>query len=198
MENPIGLGGITLVLAAVVWLVVFVPGFSKRSQLREATSLVRSDTAKAKKAAGYTPDERLGRLLATQRGFSLLFALTFLGAIATAIAAIADSAWWLGFYPLLTVSIFSLLIQRAAGVQAAKLASARHSARQDVRSQAAKRRPESAADREWTPNPLPAPLNQPKIGEIAAPSADVIAITRPSNSLQANDIDAILARRRAI
>lgn len=187
-----------MVLAAVVWLVVFVPGFSKRSQLREASSLVRSDTKRAKKAAGYSPDERLERLLATQKGFSLLFGLTFLGAIAAAVAATVDSTWWFGFYPLIVLSMFSLLIQRAAGVQAAKLASARHSVRQDVRSQASKRRPENTADREWSPNPLPAPLNQPRIGEIAAPSAEVISITRPKNSLQANDIDAILARRRAI
>ena len=198
MENSIGLGGITLVIAAVVWLVVFVPGFSRRSQLREASSLVRSDAKRTKKAAGYSQDERLSRLLATQKGFSLLFAFSFLGAIASAVAAVTESSWWFGFYPLLLISILSIFIQRAAGNQAAKLAAARHSAKQSVRQQASKRRVENVVDREWTPTPLPAPLNQPKIGEIAAPSADVIAISRPSQTLAADELNAILARRRAI
>jgi hypothetical protein len=48
------------------------------------------------------------------------------------------------------------------------------------------------------PNPIPAPLNQPKVGEIANNLADVIEIQRPANPLAAKDLDAILARRRAI
>jgi len=38
MENSASLGGITLVLAAVVWLFIFVPGYAKRSQIKETTN----------------------------------------------------------------------------------------------------------------------------------------------------------------
>lgn len=198
MENTIGLGGITLVVAAIVWLVIFVPGFTKRSEIRATTSIVKTDAKQAKKATAISQDERLSRLIRTQRGFSVLFGLSTLGMIASAIATTVDSIWWTGVVLLGISASLCMLIQRAAGVHAARIATIRHSNNQAVRSQASKKRPEAVSSREWTPNPLPAPLNQPKIGEIAAPLAEIIEIDRPRPTLKGSEIDAIMARRRAI
>jgi hypothetical protein len=197
MESSVGLGGITLVLAAVVWLLIFVPGYAKRSQLRETTTLVRKEHRALKRAAGLSNDERMHRLINTQRGFSVLFGLALLGVIACAVAAVSDGAWWFGFYASSITAILALLIQRAAGKSAAALATARHRSKlasRDVASRTTAR----AANRDWTPNPLPEPLNRPLSGEIATPLADVIAIAKPKTKLTGSEIDAILARRRAI
>ena len=197
MGNSIGLGGISLVIAAVVWLLIFVPGYANRSQLKASEQLVRTEAKVAKRLAPITADQRLRRLLNTQRGFSVLFGLGFLGAIATALAAATDGFWWVAFSVITPVTILALFVQRAAGQQAAKLAAQRHRERAAVldRSKRQVRKPES---REWTPNRLPAPLTTNQIGELSAPLADVIEIQNPKKALTSSEIDAILARRRAI
>jgi hypothetical protein len=197
MGSSVGLGGITLVLAAVVWLLIFVPGYAKRSQLKETTNLVKKQHRAAQANLPLTPDERLTRLINTQRGFSVLFGLMLLAAIASAVAAISDGAWWFGFFAAGLVGIVALFIQRAAGNQAAALAAGRHRSKQAVRDSAKQTiaRPES---RDWTPNRIPAPLQQPQQGELAMPLAEVIDIKVPKNKLTGSEIDAILARRRAI
>lgn len=196
MGNSIGLGGISLVVAAVVWLLVFVPGYANRSQLKASEQMVRAEVRQARLAQPLAPDQRLRRLLNTQRGFSVLFGLSFLVAIAAALAAVSDGIWWIAFAVAGTTAFLALLIQRAAGTQAAKLAAQRHrqrsAARDSVKRQA---KPQS---REWTPNRLPAPLTTNQIGELSAPLADVIEIQNPKRSLTSSEIDAILARRRAI
>lgn len=197
MENPVGLGGITLVVAAVVWLAIFVPGFTKRSEIRANSSLVRKDVKRAAVSQPLTPDEQLRRLINTQRGFSVLFAMFLIGSIATAIAAVAEGAWWIGFGVLATLTLLSLLISRAAGNRAGQLASNRHRSRQQARKQATVRRPQPE-NRDWSPNPIPAPLNRPQVGELNDNFAEVVEIGKQQNAWASKDLDAILARRRAI
>jgi hypothetical protein len=189
-----GLGGITLIVAAVVWLLIFVPGYAARSQLKEASKIVKADVRAQAKAQGLTVDEKIRRLINTQRGFSVMFALFTLGAVASAVAAISDGAWWFGFYPAALLGLFSLFVQRAAGKQAAALAVSKHRSKAASRSQA-NRQLNRVENREWTPSPLPQPLNQPKIGELSAPLAEVVSIEQRFSS---SELDAILARRRAI
>jgi lysozyme family protein len=194
--NSIGLGGISLVVAAVVWLLIFVPGYANRSQLKASEQMVRAEVRQARRAQPLTAEQRLRRLLNTQRGFSVLFGLSLLGAIATGLAAISDGIWWFAFALATTVATVSLVTQRAAGNQAAKLAAQRHRERAAVRDRTQRQaKPQS---REWTPNRLPAPLATNQIGELSAPLADVIEIQNPKRSLTSSEIDAILARRRAI
>lgn len=196
MGNSIGLGGISLVVAAVVWLLIFVPGYANRSQLKASEQMVRAEAKVARLAQPLSADQRLRRLLNTQRGFSVLFGLSLLVVIATALAAISDGIWWFAFAVAGVIATLSLLIQRAAGNQAAKLAAQRHRQRAAVRDSAQRQaKPQS---REWTPNRLPAPLATNQIGELSAPLADVIEIQNPKRSLTSSEIDAILARRRAI
>ena len=198
MENSAGLGGISLVLAAVVWLFIFVPGYTKRSQIKETTKLIQSARRTQEKSRVQTDDDRLRRLISTQRGFSVIFMLSALAALASVVAATAQNSWWFGFAVALTLSFASLFIQRAAASQAAKLAGNIHRARQRVRASASKSQAQIVKDRQWSPNPLPTPMPEVRKGELVQPLAEVIEISSPKKSLAAKEIDEILARRRAI
>ncbi|MEY4409993.1 MAG: hypothetical protein RLZ99_466 [Actinomycetota bacterium] len=192
-----GLGGITLVVAAVVWLAIFVPGFSKRSEIRANSSIVKRDVKMARQAAPLSADERLNRLVNTQRSFSVLFALFLIGSVSSAVAATANAGWWLSTGLTGALAIFSILVSRAASAQAAAIASKLHRTRQEVRKKASSQRP-VVENRSWEPNPIPAPLNQPKVGELVNNLAEVVEIQRPENVFDGKELDAILARRRAI
>jgi hypothetical protein len=199
MEFPVGLGGVTLVIVAVIWLLVFVPGYTQRSQITETAKYVIQQQREADRKIPMSKDEQLRRLINTQRGFSVLFGLFVLGAIALWIAAVPNQS----LFPLaavaLALALGSLLVSRAAANQAAKLAGALHARRLEVRSKASKALSNSIDRREWTPNPLPAPLaSLPKTEPEAAPMADVIQISLPKRVLTGSEIDQILARRRAI
>ena len=192
-----GLGGITLVVAAIVWLAIFVPGFSKRSELRANSSIVKRDAKVAQAKVPMTADQKLNRLVNTQRFFSVLFAMFLIGSISAALAATANAGWLALSIAVGILAILSILVSRAASVQATALASKLHRTRQEVRKKASTKRP-LLENRDWAPNPIPAPLNQPKVGELVNNLADVVEIQRPANILQSKELDAILARRRAI
>ena len=198
MENSAGLGGIALVLAAVVWLFIFVPGYTKRSQINETTKLIQAARRTEEKSRVPTDDDRLRRLLSTQRGFSIIFILATLASIASVVAATAQNSWWFGFAIALPLSFASLFIQRAAANQAAKLAGNIHRSRQRVRANASKSQTKIAKDRQWSPNPLSKPMTEARKGELLLPLAEVIEISAPKKSLASKEIDEILARRRAI
>jgi len=198
MENSVGLGGITLVLAAVVWLFIFVPGYAKRSQIKETTNLVRIATRAEEKSRVLTEDDRLRRLISTQRSFSIVFILATFAALALLVAATAENSLWFGFVIAAITSIASLFIQRAAANQAARLAGNIHRTRQQVRANASNTQVRIAKDRLWSPNPLPLPLPQVRKGELVQPLAEVIEISAPKKSWASKEIDEILARRRAI
>jgi hypothetical protein len=197
MENSVGLGGITLVVAAIVWLAIFVPGFSKRSELKANSSIVKRDVKIAQAQTPMTVDEKLNRLVNTQRFFSVLFALFLIGSIAAGLAATVNAGWWTAFGASTIFALLSILVSRAASVQATAIASKLHRTRQEVRKKASSQRP-VIEDRAWVPNPIPAPLNQPRVGELVDNLADVVEIQRPENVFDSKELDAILARRRAI
>lgn len=195
MDLPVGLGGVTLVIAAIVWLIIFVPGYTQRAQLKATTSLMRKEAREVNRNRVLTDHDRLARLLATQRGFSVLFALFLLGLIAAAMSAAVDSSFWFLAAAAGVFSTLSLLVSRAAASQAQAIAKRLHKSRQDVRSRAARAR---ARSREWSPNPLPEPLAKRSNLLEEKPVADVIDISKPRRVLASKDIDEILARRRAI
>ncbi len=186
-----------MVVAAIVWLAIFVPGFSKRSKRKANSSVVRRDVKIARAQTPMTADEKLNRLVNTQRFFSVLFALFLIGSIASGVAAAGNAGWLAATVVTALFAVFSILVSRAASVQATAVASKLHKTRQEVRKQAASKRP-TIEDRTWVPNPIPAPLNQPKVGELVDNLADVVEIQRPENIFDSKELDAILARRRAI
>lgn len=198
MEFPVGLGGVTLVAAAVIWLLVFVPGFTQRSQITETSKYVIQQQREADKKIPMTKDEQLRRLINTQRGFSVVFGISFLAAAGLWIYQVANPGFTLLAGLVTVVAVGALILSRAAGQQASRIAASMHANRVSVRSKAAKAM--SRQDRrEWTPNPLPAPLaSLPKAEQISEPMADVIQISAPKKVLSGSEIDQILARRRAI
>lgn len=197
MEFPVGLGGVTLVIAALVWLIAFVPGYAQKSQIEETSKFVRQQHKESLKAEPITKDDQLRRLLNTQRGFALLFAAAFIGTATLGFIAISNqSLVWISVLTG-TVALLSLMVSRAAAKAATKLASDLHRNRVQVRSKA--QRNMQSQTREWTPNPLPAPLaSLPKLEPIEAPIAEVISIDKPRKVFSGSEIDQILARRRAI
>lgn len=198
MNNSVGLGGLTLLIAAVVWLLIFVPGYTKRSQIRETTNVVKSAAKQAASNQPLSADQRLRRLVNTQRTFSIVFLLGAIGAIASALAALTENSWWFGFALALLISLAGLFIQRAAANQAAAIASKLHRNRQQVRRSAARNQLSNLRSKEWSPNPIPAPMAPLKTGELVQPLAEVINIEKPKPGLASKEIDEILARRRAI
>ncbi len=199
MEFPVGLGGVALVVAAVVWLLVFVPGFTQRSQISETSKYVIQQQREADRKIPMTKDEQLRRLINTQRSFSVVFGLSFLAAVGLWVALVANPTLIVFATVLSVLSLASLMLSRAAANQAAKIANAMHSRRLEVRSKASTAMASAADRRGWTPNPLPAPLASiPKSEPEVTQMADVIHISQPKRVLTGSEIDQILARRRAI
>jgi hypothetical protein len=198
MEIPVGLGGITLLVLAVLWLVIFVPGLSKRSQIKEASHIAQSEIIRQREITKVTPKDQLRRLINTQRVFSALFGLFALFTVSAAIGSALEGGWWLAFWPNLLLTLFFLFVQRAAGKRANQLATALYRSRQSVRHSAQRHAPKNQVSREWMPNHLPSPMKSSTEGEMLEPIAQVIAIAKPKTLMSSAEIDAILARRRAI
>jgi len=199
MEFPVGLGGVTLVVAAIVWLAAFVPGFTQRSQITETSKFVKQQQQESNRLIPMTKDEQLSRLINTQRIFSVLFGMLLLSSLALWVMTTVNSGLVAAAIFTSLLSGLSLLVSRAAARKAASLASSLHRTRLQVRAKANKKVPNSAKSREWTPNTLPTPLaNLPKQESSTQPIAEVISISKPRKNLSGSEIDQILARRRAI
>lgn len=196
MNNPAGFGGILLLIAAVAWLVVFVPGYSSRAQLSARTSMVRRAQKQQSKNIPLTPQQRLIRLTNTQRTFSVLFALLLITAISLGVSSAVGQLPWFGSAISFVAAVLALAVSRAAARAAGALAQSIYSNRERIRNTAARKVAQSPS-RDWAPNPLPAPLaaNVPKREE---KMAEVINITAPARSISSRELDEILARRRAI
>lgn len=200
MNFPTGLGGVTLIVIAVVWLLVFVPGWSKRSEVKAATQTVNREVKAARKGIALTNEARVARLIVTQRVFTFLF----IAAAVSSVLAFANSAAGLVFIGLgsssALVALLSLLVRTAASKALRTMVASLNSKRQLSRERAFKQLLKNAEPvRAWTPNPLPAPLQIDRTGELLTPDADVIEIKNAQkNNFDTQDLNAILQRRRAI
>ena len=192
-----GMGGVLLVIAAVVWLMVFVPGWAKRGEIVAAAKNVNEQIKAERKLQQSSPQFRLNRLVMTQRIFSVLFLLLLLAGVTTGLLAGANSSPWILSITLSAFSVLSLLVARAAARQAAQVAHNIYSARQQVRSSASNAIKKAVNTKEWTPISIPDPLSK-KHSESAPDVAEVIDISKPRRMMTSKEIDEILARRRAI
>ncbi len=192
-----GMGGVLLVIAAVVWLMVFVPGWAKRGEIVAAAKNVNEQIKAERKSQQSSPQFRLNRLVMTQRIFSVLFLLLFIAGVTTGLLAGANSSPWILSITLSAFSVLSLLVARAAARQAAQVAHNIYSARQQVRSSASNAIKKAVNTKEWTPISIPDPLSK-KHSESAPDVAEVIDISKPRRMMTSKEIDEILARRRAI
>jgi hypothetical protein len=193
MSSPASWGGILLVVAAIVWLIIFVPGYTQRSQLSATTQMLRREAKAFKKSLPVTPQERLGRLINTQRAFSVFFLLGLIGSVATWFLLTPTGNW----APTIGLAVFalaSLAVSQAAAGQATAIARGLHQSRQEVRKSAARAARKNLG---WTPNPLPEPLSKaPEKPKEAG--AQIIDISVSRRVITSKEIDEIMARRRAI
>ncbi len=194
MNSPVGMGGVLLVVAAVIWLLVFVPGYAKRGELIATAKNIREQARQERAQEQSTPQSRLDRLVITQRIFSILFLLLLITAVT--IGATASSSWILSI-TLGAVSLLALTVSRLAAKEASKIAHTIYNARQNVRSSASRVTGMARNNKEWTPTQLPDPLSKSQ-SDSAPVVAEVIDITKPRRMMTSKEIDEILARRRAI
>jgi hypothetical protein len=97
------------------------------------------------------------------------------------------------------IALLALLVSRAAANAASSLAGKLHSNRLAVRAKASRSSNQTSVSRDWTPNPIPAPLSARELPEVVEIKiADVIEISKQRRTLSSSEIDQILARRRAI
>jgi hypothetical protein len=197
------IGGVALILAALVWLAVFVPGWARRSELRQISSTMSRVSKDAERSQPPTRNARISRLLATKRSFGAITVVSWLAAAALATFGLS-SAWVIAAVAVL--GFLAILVSRAAAGQADRLLEKNYETRQLTR-ESVSRRLESRvrADSGWTPNPLPAPLAVARRGEMIAPDAEILPFVQPAQtaepvtqSLNSADIVEILRRRRAI
>ncbi len=200
MNFPTGLGGVTLIVIAVVWLLVFVPGWSKRSEVRQATETINREVRAQKRAVAPSSESRVARLINTRRLFTFLF-LCFASASGVLIANFAQGLVFIGLGAASALlAIACVAIRIAATKQLNGLVNSLNSKRQISRERAYQQLAQHTETvRQWTPNPLPAPLQIDRTGELLAPDADVIELKNaPKKNFDTQDLNAILQRRRAI
>jgi uncharacterized membrane protein len=197
MNTPVGMGGVLLVVAAIVWLMVFVPGYAKRGELIATAKNIQEQAKKEREIEQSSPQQRLDRLVRTQRIFSVLFVLLFITAVTSGLLAGGNLGLWILSITSGAISLLSLGVTRLAAKEASKIAHTIHSNRQSARSSAAKAVAKAQNASGWTPNQLPDPLSKSQ-SDSSPEVADVIDISKPRRMMTSKEIDEILARRRAI
>lgn len=214
MEFGSGFGGIALIILAAVWLLIFVPGWAKRSQIAANPDLV-NDYLPSTTVRQIARTSQLDRLMRTRRIFSLI--------LFSALVAIAG---WFALPPVSTLGTWFVIVASVIALAATVMLIAankttRHLAVKRIATRNAVRdriqqtlpvRPSTQVDSHdvseqsgWQPNPLPAPLSAAKVGALITPRvADVIPIkAQEENSEQpvsrpSIELDEIMRRRRVI
>jgi len=197
------IGGVALILAALVWLAVFVPGWARRSELKQISSTMSRVSKDAERSQPPTRNARISRLLATKRSFGAITLASWLAAAVLATLGLAG-AWAIA--TLVVLGLLAILVSRAAAGQADRLLEKNYETRQRTRESVSKRlENRGRVESGWTPNPLPAPLAVARRGEMIAPDAEILPFVNPAQtaepvtqSLNSADIAEILRRRRAI
>jgi hypothetical protein len=191
------IGGIALILAALVWLMVFVPSWARRSELK-----AREQNAKRYTRAAAGATTRHTKLLRTRATFALVSASAIIGSSTALYFQLIPGAVGASF---IIAGAVAALVASAANRALTKLLASNYESRQLNREQVSRRLEQNHPVNEgWTPNPLPQPLNTAKRGELIAPSAEIIQFTSvrqsepQTQSLNSAEIVEILKRRRAI
>lgn len=214
-------GGLMLVGAAALWLVVFIPGWVKRNevrQIRRAKNMSsKAELRNAKQIAsvqgGTKTASRSSRLATTRRLTGTLSVTATLTALALAFAALTTPAFWVGFAIAATFALITATISlRAAQSQASLLETSARSRGETAARLSYKMRVEAVAasleaatqvdPRAWERRPLPDQLVP--VGELQLPeSAEVIEISSVAKVEQApeftsEDLNEIMRRRRSV
>lgn len=210
------LGGISLMLLAILWLAVFVPQWAKRAQ--EDESAPKRDRSKLGNSipVGLSALEmQMWRLRSTRRGMGLL---SLSAAFSAIVLGLLLGGTLLVFLAWITaaVSVLSGVLALAASRRLVVLAVQNSSVMTQRLSQISKAPVFSAKTtplprREWERPAIPKPITKQPVGELVMRGSKIVPIVdpvAPSQPAQAQDsktsaeidsglIDEILRRRRA-
>lgn len=210
-----------LVGAAALWLIVFIPGWVKRNEVRQIrraknmSSKVELRNAKQLAAAQGVLKiaSRSARLATTRRLTGTVSVLAATASVALAFAAVSLPVLWVSFAISATIALIAATISlRAAQSQASLLETSARSRGETAARLSYKLRVETIAasleaatqvdPRAWERRPLPDQLVP--IGELQLPaSAEVIDISSVGKVEQqadftSEDLNEIMRRRRSV
>ena len=210
------LGGLSLMLLAILWLAVFVPQWAKKAQEDEPTSRVLRADSRSSTPAGLSPLElQMWRLRSTRKNMGLISLSTAFSAI---VLGLLLGGTFLFFISWITaaVSLLSGLLALAANRRLVVLAVQNSSVMTQRMYQISKTPVFSAKttplpNRSWERPAIPKPINKKPVGEIVMRGAKIVPLVdpvpppkpiaaqepKPASEIDSGLIDEILRRRRA-
>lgn len=211
------IGGITLMLLAVVWLAVFVPQWANRAQ-EPSKSESRISNRTQQTGAKFSPQElqllRLTRTRAQMGSVGVSGAFVWIGLFFLVSGTPVGFVLW----PVGLVVVMATLLSIAAHRRLLVFAGSSGSRRQERLSASSQAtnvtlRATPLPRRGWEPNPMPKPLQERQVGELVMRGAKIVPLTEVSSSAETQgnqstervsgpetasiQIDEILRRRRA-
>jgi hypothetical protein len=218
MDQSAALGGLMMLVIAVLWVVVFIPSwFQNRVEAERyahASSGLKPQVENTKISVNEPvasrlrlATERSRRLRRTKNTMSVLAALIILGSATLAFFALQTPLIFVAIGLGMLVGLFALLVAIKASSELNKTLIKVAQSKTELTASLAKTWREAilpsidaeSDSRAWTPNPLPSPAYKSRIGELEIPN--VASVTEISNSRKNFDtqeqINTILKKRRA-
>jgi hypothetical protein len=218
MDQSAALGGLMMLVIAVLWVVVFIPSwFQNRvdaerfaQESKGLNSGVRPEKISANLPVASKlrlATERSRKLRRTKNTMSVLATLTILGSVTLAFFAFQNPLLFVAIGFGMLVGLFALLLAIKASSELNKTLIRVAQSKTELTASLAKTWREAilpsidaeSDSRAWTPNPLPSPAYKSRIGELEIPT--VASVTEISNSRKNFDtqkqINTILKKRRA-
>ncbi|MFM7013957.1 MAG: hypothetical protein ACKOXT_03065 [Actinomycetota bacterium] len=217
MDQSAALGGLTMLVIAGLWVVVFIPSWFQNRvnrqhnrqgaiELKSQVIDLKSSTERPKGKLVLAAD-RGRKLSRTKNLMSVLASLAFLGSATSAFFALQTPLLFVATGALVLVGLLTMLVAIKASSELRKLIVRVALAKTEIQANLASNwqhdlQPaavEEADSRLWTPNPLPSPAYKSRIGELKIPTvATVTEINQSGKNFDTQEeINEILRRRRA-
>jgi hypothetical protein len=218
MNQSATLGGLMMLVIAVLWVVVFIPSWFQNKidaeQNARESNVLRPRVNETKLSMNVPvasklrlATERSRKLRRTKNTMSVMATLCILGSVTLAFFAFQNPIFFvlMGFGML--VGLFALLVAIKASGELDKTLIRVAKSKTELTESLAKTWREAilpsidaeSDSRAWTPNPLPSPAYKSRIGELEIPN--VASVTEISDSRKNFDtqkqINTILKKRRA-
>lgn len=215
--NFSALGGITVLVVAVIWFFVYIPAWTQSAQRRDED---RAQVREARRVETARRERSSVQAVAADRIYSLNRRVRFGGTLASIsfLAVIVGLAFiqvenaWMALPAGILFFAVGVRVMRRASFERHSLAEQSLNRRTRQTSSVigwslglAEDVPNSTDEvvvdpRAWTPNEMPAPMNMLRVGEIEnVKLAEVLPIQQSQQTvLEPEKLDEILRRRRAI